>query len=331
MDIGYDGGFYATKAVSDGRRVTFPSFAARPTESLFTLNGHARIVIDGAACGRFLIGDEAIKLATGARKETASWIGTDEYLALFLAACSELTRATWAGINLVTGLPVADFARDKDALHNRLIGEHRFEREGRRGQTLRVESIRVIPQAWGAVLDLLLDDRGRIVRPELADARVAVLDIGGHTVNYLAVNGLSDVPSETRGTERGAWAVVRAVREYLDAQHPGLSRLKDHDLMTAIIDGELYDAGDLVDLRPAVDPILADVGQEIVDTASQYWGPGAATFRQVLVIGGGAYLWGARVKQAFKQAIVLDAPEFANARGFWRFAAHLSAKGADNG
>ena len=71
------------------------------------------------------------------------------------------------------------------------------------------------------------------------------------------------------------------------------------------------------------DRLRDDIGSEIVDTASQYWGVGAATFRQVVVCGGGAYLWGEHIKRAFKQAEVLDAPEFANARGFYRFAAHI--------
>ena len=97
--------------------------------------------------------------------------------------------------------------------------------------------------------------------------------------------------------------------------------------MQAVIAGETWDAGERVNLAPVVKPIIDDIGQEIVDTASQYWGPGAATFRQVIVCGGGAYLWGEHVKRAFRQAEVLDSPEYANARGFHNFAANLSHRG----
>ena len=62
-------------------------------------------------------------------------------------------------------------------------------------------------------------------------------------VNYLSVDGLSDIPSETKGTERGAWNVVRAVRDHLDTRHPGLSRMQDHQVMRAAIEGETWDAG----------------------------------------------------------------------------------------
>ena len=327
MDIGMDIGFHAVKALTGGRDpALFPSFVTRPVESLFSLNGHTTMIVNSQH-GRWLVGDEAIKKGiAGARKETAAWIASPEYMALFYGALSELTAATNAEINLVTGLPLSDFERDRKDLRDRLLGVHQFVREGRRGQSLKVESVRVVPQAWGAVLALLLDDKGRIVRPELARSKVGVLDIGGHTVNYLSVDGLSDIPSETQGTARGAWNVVRAVREHFDVSHPGLSRLRDHAVMQAIVTGETWEAGERVDLVPVVKPIIDDIGREIVDTAAQYWGPGAATMRQVIVCGGGAYLWGDHIKAAFRQAVVLESPELANAQGFYRFAAHLGAR-----
>jgi hypothetical protein len=133
---------------------------------------------------------------------------TPEYLACFNAALSELTEATQAAINLVTGLPVADFQRDRGRLRDLLLGTHQFVREGRRGQSLTVESVRVIPQAWGAVLALLLDDKGRIVRSELTQQKVGVLDIGGHTVNYLAVMACQTFPAK-HGALSGGLARVR--------------------------------------------------------------------------------------------------------------------------
>jgi len=322
MNVGYDGGFYATKAASGDRESHFPSFATAPSESLFSLNGHKTMIVESAV-GRFLVGEEAIKKGrTGARKETRGWIESPEYLSLFYAAMSNLTTATQVSVNLVAGLPLADYAQDRETLRVRLAGAHRFQCEGQDPQWVKVQSVRVVPQGWGPVLALLLDDAGRVVRPELVKQRLGVIDIGGHNVGYLAVDGLSDIPAETRGTERGAWHVVRALRDYLDAEHRGLSRLPDHRLMDAIIEGEIWDADRPVDLTPVVGGILEEVGQEIVDTARQYWGHDAATFRSVIVCGGGAYLWGERIKRAFRQAVVLECPEMANARGFYRFAAN---------
>ena len=325
VNIGYDGGFYAIKAVTKGETTVFPSFAVRPVESHFSLNGHTTVVIQSERTGELLVGREAVKKGrSGARQETAGWIRSKEYLAMFYRALSDLTSGKGVSVNLVTGLPLADYERLKDVLRAVLEGRHTFARQGRHSQTFTIESVRIVPQAWGAVLHLLLDDRGRVVEPELLQERVAVLDIGGRTVNYLSVDGLSDVPAESKGTDRGAWNVMRAVRDYLNGKHPVLNRLQDHDIMAAILAGEIYDAGEQVDLTPVTTGIMADIGQEIIDTAEQYWGERAATHRRILVIGGGAYLWKDRITQAFSQAVVLPQPELANAKGFYRFAYYVA-------
>lgn len=325
MDIGFDGGYFATKAVGNNRKVIFPSFATLPVESLFDeLNGETKIVIESDK-GKYLIGQEAIKKGRlGVRKETANWIESQEYHALFLAALSELTNASQATVNLVSGLPLADYKRNKNIAKGMLEGVHQFSRNGRSRQNIKVNSVRIVPQAWGAVLSLLLNDKGKIVSPELADQKTAVLDIGGHTVNYLGIDGLSDLPTESHSTERGTWNVVRAIREFLNTYHPGLSRLSDHALMDKMIKNEVYDGHRWVALAHVVEPLVKSIGQEIIDTASQYWGIGAATYRLVLVCGGGAHLWGGMIKQAFPHAMILPKPEFANALGFHRFAVHLS-------
>jgi plasmid segregation protein ParM len=323
MDLGLDIGFYATKLAHRGGCNMFPSVVAHYAESMLDLDGKENLVLesDGAT---YMVGAEAIRKVHSTRKETASWIESPEWYTLFLAALSETSTATSAPVNLVTGLPVADYRRDKDTLRDRLIGPHGLSRRNRhRAQRFTVESVRIVPQGWGAVLYLLLDERGRIVQPELAEQRVAVLDVGGRNVGYLGIDGLSDLPHESRGTERGAWNVVRAIRDFIDTYHPGLSRLSDHALMERMTQGEVYDGNQRVDLEPVVGPLLDSIGQEIVDTAEQHWGAGAATYRAVIVCGGGAYLWRGMIQQAFPHAIVLPKPEFANAQGFYRFALHI--------
>ena len=324
MNIGYDGGFYAAKAISGDRTSYRLSFASgRFDTSMLSLNGHSSVIVASDQYGRYLVGEEAVKLAPiEARKESRDWIDTSEYMNVFYAGVSDLTTASQVTVNLVTGLPVADYRQDWRKLCNRFLGVHRFTREGpdRTAQIVKIESVRVLPQAWGAILCLLLDNKGVVVQPELAEQKTGVIDAGGHTVNYLSVNGLSDIPAETRGTERGAWNVVRNVRNFFAAEYPGLNRLTDHDIMDAIIKGIVYDGDKPIDLGPVVKPIIDDIGQEIVDTARQYWGAHAATFRRIVMIGGGAYLWGEHVKRAFEQTITLPHPELANARGFYRFA-----------
>lgn len=325
MNIGIDVGYHATKAVVGERQTIFPSFAAPYAASRVSLN-HSDAIAVQSDSGHFLIGDQALRLGQGARQESARWLGSPEWLSLFYASLSELTAATNFQARIVLGLPLADYDRDKRIIAEIVRGRHSFKRDGRHTQNLDVADLRVVPQAWGAILSELLNDNGKVINEEIADQRVAVLDIGGHTTNFLVVDGLADVPAESRGTNRGAWSVVRAVRDFLDREHPDLARLKDHSIMSAAIGRFVHDGDERISLAPVVDPIINDIGDEIVRTAQQYWGQGGGAYRQVLVIGGGAYLWYKHIKKAFLHARMLNDPEMVNARGFAKFAAYLGGQ-----
>lgn len=323
MNIGADIGFAYTKGVSGDRSAMFPSLVTPTVTSLMSMNHRDRIAIN-ANGENFLMGQAAVDIGQGTRKETSEWVGTSGWLALFYGMLSELTKSTNFEANIVVGLPLSDFEREKSIVLEIIRGRHTFMRAGRILQHCIVNDLRVAPQAWGAVLDCLLTTTGKIKAPELARERYAIIDIGGHNVGYLAVDGLSDIPHESRATERGAWTVMRAVRLYFDQHYPGLSRHKDHKIMDAIVKREIYKKDKRIDLAPIVGPMIDQIGQEIVDTAGQHWGEGAVTFRQVFVIGGGAHIWSEHIKKAFDHAVVLTEPEMANARGFAKFAAYLA-------
>lgn len=322
MNIGIDIGFAYTKGVSGDRVALFPSFVSPVIQSLLSLNHRDSIVIT-ADKKSYLMGDHAVAIGQGSRKETPEWVSTPEWLALLYGALSELTKSSNFEANIVIGLPLSDFENQKRIVLEIIRGKHTFTRQDRTMQHCTVHDLRVAPQAWGAILDQLLTPTGKVQNATLARERYAIIDIGGRNVGYLAVDGLSDIPHESRATERGAWSVMRATRMYLDNQHPDLSRHKDHTIMDAIVKREIYDGDKCIDLTPVVEPLIDQISQEILDTAKQYWG-NAGTFRKVFVIGGGAYIWGEHIKRAFSHTEVLPEPEMTNARGFAKFAAYLT-------
>jgi len=322
VNIGIDVGFAYTKAVSGDRSALFPSFVTPTVQSLFSMNHRNAMAIETGG-EFFLMGEHAVSIGQGTRKETSAWVGTPEWLALLYGALSELTKSSNFEANAVIGLPLADFENQKRIVLEIIRGKHTFTRKDRAMQHCTVRELRTVPQAWGAVLDQLLTLSGKVQNATLARERYAIIDIGGRNVGYLAVDGLSDIPHESRSTERGAWTVMRAVRMYLVGHYPDLARHKDHAIMDAIIKREIYDGDKRVDLAPIVEPLIDQIGQQIIDTAGQHWG-GARTFRQVFVIGGGAHIWGDLIKKVFSHAVVLPEPEMANARGFAKFAAYLA-------
>jgi len=326
MYTGIDIGYNATKAVTDKRRTTFPSVVGSPDRASFTLNGGNEAAIVLLSPSHVLIGEEAVQQSRFLnRREDRRWIDSGEWLALFLAALTELTSGSPVDVEIVTGLPVS-FYSDKEQVQQRLLGEHRVQREGRRGQLLRVVNARVIPQPFGSLLAEVLDERGQIQQRDLAQAAVGLIDIGGKTCNLLSVSRLSEIGRETTSVNIGGWNLVRAVRQWLAQHYPGLDDLRDHQLAAAIQARSLHYYGEPVKDFPAVaNDLAADLARQILSEASHLWN-GGATLDAILITGGGALLLGEHIRRHWGHARLVSEPVYGNAVGYWKLARRLWGK-----
>lgn len=319
MNVGLDIGYAATKAISGQRRAVFASAVGSPDRPSFSLNGEGAIWL--LQPGPALVGQEAVEQSRFlARREDRGWILSEEWYTLAMAALSEMTVATAVDFVIVAGLPSA-FYSDKEAVVKRLLMPHTIKREGRPGQILRVVGCRVIPQAFGTLLSVCLDDNGRITDNVLATGNVGVIDVGGKTTNILAVHGLREVARETASVNVGAWDAVRALRSWLASHCPDLD-LRDHEVAAAIQARSVKYFGEMVDLAYAVENALGPLAEAVIAQASQLWN-GAARLDCILVAGGGAHLLGPYITKHFRHARLVPDPVTANALGFWRFAQRI--------
>jgi len=321
MHIGFDGGYNAIKAVTEARRVSFPSITGTPDRAKFSLNGHPEELIISVNGQQWLVGEAAIVQSRFVqRREDRAWIESDEYYRLFLAALTELTQASGVEMTIVTGLPIAYFD-DKQTLINRLKGEHKTQREGRKNQTFKETNVRVIPQPFRALLSEALDNQGRPIDQALSTGRVAVIDIGGKTTNLLSVNKLADVSKETVSVNVGGWDVVRVISDYLIQTYPGLE-LRDHQIVEAIRVGQVKYFGQVIDLQPIIDTAVGPMARQIISQAGQLWNSGA-NLDAVLITGGGAHLLGERIKRNYRHARIVNDPIYANSIGYWKLSQRL--------
>ncbi|MFP4345629.1 MAG: hypothetical protein ACLFU8_13120 [Anaerolineales bacterium] len=322
MYAGIDLGYNATKAVSGDRRASFPSAVGTPDRARFSLNGAGKDALILTEPAHVLVGEEAVQQSRFLnRHEDRRWIESDDYLTLFFAAVTELTKAS-VELDLVTGLPVA-FYEDKGRLADRLAGTHRVQREGRRAQSIRVGHVRVIPQPFGSLLAAVLDESGQIADAGLAKSNVGVIDVGGKTCNLLSVNRLSEIARETASVNVGGWNLVRAVRDWMSREYPGLDDLRDHRLAEAIQAREIRYYGEPVAEFPqVVDDLAADLARQIIAEAGHLWN-GGATLDAILVTGGGALLLGEHVRRHWQHAQIAGDPVYANAQGYWKLARRL--------
>lgn len=319
MNTGIDIGYSHTKAVSKKQRTIFPSVVGTPDQASFSINGSTGLILTTPS--HVQVGEGAVSQSRFLkRREDRSWTESEEWYNLFLASLTEITTAS-VELRIVTGLPVA-FYNDKATVRDRLLGQHKVQREGRRAQTFTVAHCNVIPQPFGALLAATLDNRGAITDKQLATGAVGILDVGGKTTNLLSVNRLSEIGRETASANVGAWDTVRAMRDWLNAHCPNLE-LRDHQIIDAIIARQVKYYGEPVDLSGAVDDILEPLAEQVVAEATQLWN-GAAGLDAILVSGGGALLLGPYIGRHFRHARVVEIPVFANAVGFWRFAERLA-------
>jgi plasmid segregation protein ParM len=316
MNIGLDIGYSAVKAVSEGRKVIFPSVIGTPEYSQIDLREVDRsisFVYPSAA----LVGEEAITHSRFIqRREDRSWIDSDEYYTLFLAALTELEPGTWTSVRLVTGLPVA-FYSDRNKLRDRLMGEHKAQRKGKAVQTFIVSECKVIPQPFGTLLASALDDWGKVTEADLAKGTVGVIDIGGKSTNIFTVDRLADISRKTASINVGGWDVIRVIKAQILERFPELD-LRDHQVVDAVANRKLKYYGETVTLTTVLDEVIAPMADQVIAQVTQLWDRGA-NLDFILATGGGALLLGDRLKAQFRHIKIVPDPVFANALGFWKF------------
>jgi PRTRC genetic system protein D len=326
MYLGYDGGFSDAKAKTDnGKIITFPTISGNYEQATYAIEAaNAPIVVTIPGDGTWVIGEAAAHVSRlTARRQDRHWITTPAWKRYFLAAVTQLTTATRLDLDLVTGLPVTWYAQDWQDLVAHIRGTHRVKRLGGTWQTITVRNIEVLPQPFGTLLAQVLDEHGTIVNTELANRKVAIIDIGGNTTGYLAVDELHEIPFQTTSIDRGCWEALALTAQEINRRFPGLE-IEDPEVLQLVKAHQTIDYYDKIDIDVShiVTAALQPLAAAVIGHATTLWNSGAE-FRRILVTGGGAHLIGDHIKGQFPHATIVHDPALANARGYYNFAKRL--------
>jgi len=327
IDIGYG----AVKIVKEGGyHTTFPSVTGSADLPRFGLTTNKAIVIsDGFA--RTLVGQGAVEQSRFIhREEDRNWINSNQYLALYYAALTELQAEGEKEITLISGLPLA-YYDDKEDLQALLTGTHKITRDynGKPSTALYTVKAYVIPQPFGTLCTMALNELGAPMDPVWMTGTVGILDIGSHTTNVLMASRASEISHGTTSIATGCWDLIRAVSARLSDLFPQLER-RPHELAQDIRRGLVTYQGDKYDISEVVRDVCLPMAAEIVSVATQHWNGGASLDR-IAITGGGAHLIGSLVQDHFeqhKEVHIPDNPVYANAEGYLRYGLYLRAQGA---
>lgn len=328
VDIGYN----AVKALgTNGRKAHFPSEVGTPIkQETFSMEQarRARMVITlaGKEDKGWPVGETAIKQsAYHAGRRDPGWVLTEGWELLLCAALSEVHKST-TNTSIVTGLPLEDYAAYVDALQARLVGAHRFKRNGGNWQTVTVESAVIITQPYGSLLDQAMADSGRILPGNpFAEGTAAIADLGGNTLNLLVTDALDEIGQWTQGDGLGLLRALDAIARDIHRACPGIAP-KAREVSQWLAIGAFPYQGQERDIAPFAQPHLEPLVNMVLNRFSEAW-PEPGRYGAVLLTGGGAMALGkslkARMNGVYPNVTIAQDAAFANVRGYLKLARDL--------
>lgn len=326
MILGLDLGYGFTKVTSDGKTVqAFPSVVGSGKQRQFAeLFGTGRgmdemaVEIDGRI---YYVGELAIAESFDASRAIDRNKTHHEATRVLVAAAVLLAQPP-AGepVRLYTGLPLEYVREQRDDLAAALQSMQ-FTARGVSGpfqgveREIRFETVKVLPQAIGAVFAALMDEQGRPRYPELAlvEDPMALIDIGYRTTDFTVfqVRPKLRVLEELSGTiEVGGQTIYNMVR----AAYP---EIPERDIERAVARGELWLNGRTLDLRKEITKVKRSAAKTIADAVKHRWSDRISRIRVVFLAGGGAKLLQQELQSLHPDVRVVEHAQGANALGFW--------------
>lgn len=229
-------------------------------------------------------------------------------------------------LHVVTGLPLAHFKRQKDALHQELMQMEGVVTLNKKMLKVKADSVRVVPQAMGAIMAGLLD--AETLQPRDAHllrrgGYVLLVDVGTRTTGFVTfqtrpfqyVEALSD------SIDLGGNTLHQALAQVLQAETGETPSPSDLPLYSELLEtGEVFFAGQVVSAHAEVQRVRDRVGKTILRQIVAKLGAETLHHVHAVFVAGGGAEWVVPVLQAqFPSVEVVADAQMANARGFRLF------------
>ena len=312
VDVGFGNTKYvAGCANEDIRCATFPSIAYPSARDLSAVPaGEKRKTVAVPIDGLFYEVGPEVSLAADTFRATQmhdGYIETPEYAALLRGALNLMKVGT---IDLlVVGLPVASFTAKKASLEKAMTGRH----DVGNGRIVTVRKALAVAQPQGALVYYAsLHQKLKTIENEQS----LVIDPGARTFDWLVTRGMRLVQKKSHSVNRGMFDVLQAIATEIsdDIGTP----YRDYDAIdTALRTGKnpviFQNAYDMTRLMP----IARTIAQQAVSSMMQ-WIEASYNFQNIILVGGGAFLFKQAVKDAFPKHKIYEVkdPIFANVKGF---------------
>jgi len=195
-------------------------------------------------------------------------------------------------VRLVTGLPVSFFRKHRDALTTQLQNRHAVtivQPNGEREEkSIYIEKVRVIPQPFGSLFNLMLNDAGKAVQQRFVTEKIGVIDIGFRTADFA-------VSEKTKYSERGSLSTDSGMSVAFNALAGALheksgTQIELYRLYEAVTRGTIKIRGSRYDITGLVQQAFQQLAARIAVEVNRLWADDWDIDCIVLTGGGGATL-----------------------------------------
>lgn len=210
---------------------------------------------------------------------------------LALTALSHLVAPNESA-KVVTGLPIRYLRQHKKPLEQLLLGEHVVttvdDREDQHEVVLNIEEVRVVPQPFGSVFGLLLNDRGNVGDSQYRKEKVGVIDVGFCTSDYTISDRTRYLERGSQTSDLGIATAFRRIAAELEEQSEidvPLYRLYD-----AVDRGSIRIRGKTIDISSLSEKAFKDLATGIANEVERLWAEDWDIDVILIAGGGGAVL-----------------------------------------
>ncbi|MCJ7773128.1 MAG: ParM/StbA family protein, partial [Desulfobacterales bacterium] len=190
--LGIDIGFGFTKATNGQDMLIFKSLFGDSKEMQFWADfgesveeDYFHVTIEGRS---YFVGNLA-EQQSNVRQFT---LDQDKLISDFIKILALTAAGKFYGsevpINVVSGLPIGYFKQNQERFAKTLRGYHEVTYQKPDGSKISkkiyINKVRMMPQPLGTIINLLMDENGKIVNKELENQKVGVIDIGFRTTDF---------------------------------------------------------------------------------------------------------------------------------------------------
>ncbi|BCR04655.1 hypothetical protein DESUT3_17240 [Desulfuromonas versatilis] len=335
--LGIDIGFGFTKATNGRDSLIFKSVLGEATDIQFREailsegkeEDHLQLEVDGKS---FFLGELAerqsnVRFFTLDQTQFISKFA--KYLAL--AAAARLVGG-FIPVNMVTGLPIGHYRQHKDELARILQGEHKVtvvDAEGKtQEKTISVNKVRVIPQPFGSMFNMMLNDLGELGDKRLVKEKIGIIDVGFRTSDYTISDKMRYSERGSRTTDSGIARAFNVIASKL-REKSGVN-VELYRLYEAVERGSIKIRGKEHELKSLTEQVFGQLATTVANEVDRLWADDWDMDTMVVTGGGGAVLEPFLKPLLKGNVLALDPSQDArlnNVRGYWRFGKHIWARG----